>query len=440
MTTFESIIGRHMARHGLLPVDGTIGVALSGGADSCSLLIALHNLGYNVVALHCNFHLRGEESDADEQHCHALASRLTCKIATCDVNVERDRLKGESIEMTCRRTRYDWFETCAKSLNLKAIAIAHNRNDMAETVLLNLMRGTGIKGLRGMPERRGIYVRPMLTINRSEIEQYLLSKGETWQIDSTNATDAYRRNALRNVVIPAMEKYFPDAIDGIIATASAASEANGNLNQLARTMVQLYANDDSLCVSHFHRDDCDLLVRTVAAAMHLTISHDTARSILTDTINRSAEFATTEGITLELHNGILSPVVEPMPDVTIEFDIDKGSTAPYIESHRLDSCDIRRIEKTPFKLYLDGRITGESHHFTLRHPRIGDRMQPFGMKGTRLVSDILKESHIAPSARRNVWLLTCDDAILWIVGLRASNLYRITDSTTNAIILHYNSK
>ena len=201
-------------------------VAFSGGADSTALLAALVEAGYRCRALHCNFHLRGSESDRDEAFSRSMASRLGCEIATVSFDVEaRRRLTGESVEMACRELRYEWFtrmfaEASERGENPACVAVAHHESDNIETFFLNTLRGSGLRGLRAIPPRRDIFMRPLLSVAKADIDAYLSSRNLDFIVDSSNLADTYRRNRVRNIVMPALREAFPDATSGIARTIS----------------------------------------------------------------------------------------------------------------------------------------------------------------------------------------------------------------------------
>ncbi len=181
---------------------------ISGGADSTALLLALKSVGVQLTAIHCNFHLRGEESMRDQRAVEELCRRNDIALRVVDFDVDGYRLsrKGLSVEMACRELRYEKFNEIMREVSADRIAIAHNSDDNVETLLLNLFRGSGVTGLRGMLPDTGILLRPLLGISREEIEEYLVEKGETFVVDSTNLESDYRRNFIRNNVIPMLEE------------------------------------------------------------------------------------------------------------------------------------------------------------------------------------------------------------------------------------------
>ena len=190
-------VERFIDKHALMKQGDKVLVAISGGADSVALLVALRKLGYDCEAIHCNFHLRNEESNRDEQFTKDLCARLgtTLHIAHFDSKAYA-REKGISIEMAAREQRYAAFEEHRVTIGAQCIAVAHHRDDSAETLLLNLTRGTGIKGLRGIQPKNGHIIRPLLCVGREEIIEYLEWRGESYVTDSTNLACDYTRNKI----------------------------------------------------------------------------------------------------------------------------------------------------------------------------------------------------------------------------------------------------
>lgn len=183
-------------------------VGLSGGADSCCLLSLLKEGGFEVEALHCNFHLRGEESFRDRIFSETLCRRLDIPLTVKDFDVEkyRNENKGASIEMACRELRYGWFLQFLKERGADRIAVGHNADDNIETFFLNMLRGSGTKGLKGMEPDTGKIWRPLLSTFRKDILKYLKERDIEFIIDSTNLCIDYRRNYLRNKIIPLIKK------------------------------------------------------------------------------------------------------------------------------------------------------------------------------------------------------------------------------------------
>ena len=191
-------------------------VTCSGGADSIFLLHILNKLGYDCIVAHCNFHLRGEESNRDENFVREYCKKenLTLLVEHFDTTKYATE-KKLSIEMAARELRYNWFENIRKEYNAQAIAVAHHSDDSIETILLNLLRGTGLKGICGIRPKNGYIVRPLLCVNRKEIEEYLQNNDTQYITDSTNLENEYTRNKIRNIVMPILREINPQ-IDSVM--------------------------------------------------------------------------------------------------------------------------------------------------------------------------------------------------------------------------------
>lgn len=208
----------YINQHQLLKKEQPVLVACSGGADSVALLHLLVQMGYNCTALHCNFHLRGEESNRDEQFITTLCQQWHCPILVQHFDTTTYAQQHKlSIEMAARQLRYAWFEEVRQTTNAQAIAVAHHQDDNIETALLNLVRGTGIQGLTGMRPKNGYIVRPLLDCKRSDIEQYLQTHQISYVTDSSNLTTDYTRNKIRLQLIPLLNSINP-SFEGVMAT------------------------------------------------------------------------------------------------------------------------------------------------------------------------------------------------------------------------------
>ena len=246
----------------LLKPDDRVIVGLSGGMDSMTLIDVLLSLGYNCMAVHCNFHLRGEESERDaafvEQWCESA------KVGLVSVDFDTYRYAAEhkiSIEMAARELRYKWFEDIRKEHHADAIAVAHHRDDLAETVLLNLIRGTGIRGLSGISPKNNSIVRPLLGISRDEIEAYVDERKLPFIFDSSNSDDAFVRNFLRLNVIPLLEKINPSVKNAIYRTAQHVGEA--------RKIYDFYVENQKKAIFAGNRINIDKLKTTLSPATML---------------------------------------------------------------------------------------------------------------------------------------------------------------------------
>ncbi|MBQ2025052.1 MAG: tRNA lysidine(34) synthetase TilS [Paludibacteraceae bacterium] len=200
----------YIAQHQLLLPQATVLVACSGGADSVALLHVLMQLGYTCVALHCNFHLRQEESNRDQAFVESLCKTWNCACHVTHFDTQHYAKNHKiGIELAARELRYTWFEEQRQATGAQAIAVAHHQDDNIETSLLHLIRGTGIQGLTGMKPQNGYIIRPFLGITRADIEQYLQDNGTAYVTDSTNLQTDYTRNKIRHQLIPLLQEINP---------------------------------------------------------------------------------------------------------------------------------------------------------------------------------------------------------------------------------------
>lgn len=416
-----------------------IGVALSGGADSVALLTALTRLGLHVTALHCDFSLRGEESDGDRLYCERLARELGVELRQVKFDTHASRLPGESIEMTCRRLRYAWFEEQAREIPLSHIALGHHCEDSIETMLLNLTRGSGPKGLSGIARKRGIYIRPMLGLTRDDIEKYLEESGLKFRTDSTNLANDYRRNALRNVLIPKLYELIPTAMSGMMRTAEAMRHNAAMIETYLEWCAERYCRDGKIDIDAMRRDDIDLsgtLYMLIPEVTGTQAGMEVVEQILSEPGNRSSRlFPAGDGHSLELYGGRLEQYTEE-DNSEYEITLDGDITSPVgISITEVGRDEFEKTRKNADTIWLDGSVLDEPHRFTLRHRRDGDRMRPFGAPGQRLISDIFTDLKMSRSEKNRAMILTIDDRPMWIVGIRASDMYKVTDNSKKIIKL-----
>ncbi len=405
---FEQRVAAYIGSEGLLAPGARVIVGLSGGADSTALLGVLGRLGYECIAVHCNFGLRGEESEADMRHSRALAARFNARFVCVRFNVEAYmREHGCSTEMACRDLRYDFFESRLREFNAEAIAVGHHMEDNVETFFLNLFRGTGIRGLRAMLPRRGHVVRPLLAESREEIEHYVGALGVDYVTDSTNAHNVFKRNRIRNVILPLLEEQFPGAVDAVNRTI-------GNLRADERIIDSAILADDTpleltspavlryrLSAMGFNASQCADIVRSAPGATFLSPSH--RLSVLP---GRRYEIT---GVDATLDRPRLSGRVYPKPE---------------------------RFRPEPGVLYMDAEAMTDAA-WQLRPWQPGDRIRPFGMRGSKPVSDLLAADGVAASSRRQRYVLTRNSDIVWVVGVRASAHFPITENTKQIIEIRH---
>ena len=221
----RDVVRAYIDKYQLLTAGKPVLVGVSGGADSIALLTVLVELGYSCIVGHCNFHLRGEESMRDEHFTETYARKLGLPFVKVDFNTRDYAAEHHlSVEMAARELRYAWFEEMRCVHDAQAIAVAHHRDDNVETVLMNLIRGSGIRGMSGIRPKNGFVIRPLLPVTRQEILQWLAERQLEYVTDSTNLSAAYTRNFIRLRVLPLLETINPSVRTAINRTAEHLAE------------------------------------------------------------------------------------------------------------------------------------------------------------------------------------------------------------------------
>lgn len=449
--------------HKLLRPDGRYIVGLSGGADSVALILILKELGYCVEAVHCNFHLRGKESQRDEDFCIKLCEKNNIKLHLIHFyTAEYAELNKVSIEMAARTQRYDYFETLRKEINADAICIAHHRDDSVETVLLNLVRGTGLRGLMGIRPRNQHILRPLLTCSKSEIEDYLSVKEQPFVTDSSNLVADVKRNKLRLEVIPTLKEINPSFDETIVTMSDNIGEAqkiiNASLENAFHRIVKVENGEvDALLLrlqEGIPSQDLPNLRINIAALIDYVspeyflfyllspygFTSPQIRNIALSSLSESGKEYITDTYTLLFDRKMM---LLSRREKTVPAPLQLSQIGKFSYS---DQCVIEIIEEvvdnnftiptTPNEIVVDKAKV----HFPLILRRIAtaDRFRPFGMKGTKLVSDYLTNIKVdAISKRKQLVLVDGNNEIMWLVSRRSSETYRITKNTTTALRIRF---
>ena len=430
-------VERFIEEHKLLEAGKKVLVALSGGADSVALLIVLNRLGYNCEAIHCNFHLRGDESNRDEQFVNELCQRLGIALHTAHFDTKGyAKEKGISIEMAAREQRYTVFEEHRQATGAQAIAIAHHRDDSAETLLLNLIRGTGIKGLRGIQPKNGYVVRPLLCVGRDEIIEYLKWRGETYVTDSTNLTSDYTRNKIRLEIIPKLGEINPSILTTLAATANRISEAERIYRYAIEDAVRRVRQDNVISVEALKKEIAPTTI------LHEILSPFGFNSAQIEDISQSLDG---EG-SRQFHTAGWSVIKDrERLIITPRTDFEVQETELPIEGCTEIALGTLSIATMAF----DGNIPRQCNiacldaaklnlPLTLRNTRSGDRFAPFGMRGTKLVSDYLTDRKKNIIEKQQQLVVTdATGEIVWLVDERPSARCSISEKTKNIIRLEW---
>lgn len=417
-------------------------VALSGGADSVMLLLCLKQLGYDVEAAHCNFHLRGNESDRDEKFCRALCEEHAVKLHVIHFDtVEFASLHKISIEMAARRLRYSYFEQLRKDIGASSVCVAHHKDDTVETVLMNLIRGTGIHGLTGISMKNGMVVRPLLCVFRNEIEAALGEIGQPYVTDSTNLEADVVRNKIRLNLLPMMRDINPSVSDSIATTARRMVDAAKMFDQAMSDAIKRVSTVESGCERTI---SIDLLMAEAAPEYVLfsilkdyCFTPQQVENIFKTLSSDSGKTFTTQTYELLIDRGqiLLEPLAETSfsPMRILETGLYNYCERIKLRVQTFDAASIA-IERSPNVACLDA--SKALFPLTIRPVVAGDKFYPFGMNGSKLVSDYLTDRKRNLFEKRRQLVITDSmGRIVWLVNERPDNRYRITEHTQTVLRL-----
>ena len=401
-------------------------VALSGGADSVAVLRVLHALGYQCECAHCNFHLRGEESNRDEAFVQQLCQKFDIPLHVTHFDTtDYAHTKRISIEMAARELRYQWFEPLRQSIGASVIAVAHHRDDSVETFLLNLIRGTGINGLKGIAPKNGYVVRPLLQESRENILDYLQHLNQEYVTDSTNLQDEYMRNKIRLNLLPLMKELNPSVSESIAATTERLADAALIYNKEREMAIQrVMKGEKVISISA-------LLDETAPSSLLFELLHpygfnssqikDIYQSLFGQSGRRfhSSQWEVLrdrDSLILHSFSGEETDHVPPTltyetVDITPEFII-------------LRDKHIACLDADKVTLPL-----------TVRKWQAGDKFTPLGMKGKKNVSDYLTDRKFTLFQKEHQYVACQGDKIVWLIGERIDNAYRIDTDSKRALIV-----
>ena len=453
-----SRVSAFMAENRLLPdKDSLIFIGLSGGSDSVALLHILLALDYkHIIATHCNFQLRGEESERDEQFVVELCRKLKIKLKKRRFNTLAYMDKHHlSLEMACRELRYDWWQELIgdegyyQDPDNRFIAVGHHLDDSIETLLMNLMRGTGINGLTGIvPFNQATrVVRPLLSITRRDILDYVSDNNLDFVTDSTNRENDCQRNSIRNRLLPLMEEINPNARKGITTTMQHLQDAQSIVYQhidqkFAEHVKRIFRNGREIQALRtkdmdVHRNDFPSLVREFIISHNIKLHPNTLQQIVEAAITGERKIFQGENYWINNSEEQLLAEQQPLDFSREEFEI--RGTEFYPSTRLLDEFNV--FETTPQQLEslkVDASMTlidadKVKLPLIMRHWREGDRILPFGRTQSKLVSDLMTDAHFSWWQKATNWLVTdARGTILWVYGLRSADNAKI-DKTTKKV-------
>lgn len=431
-------IQQYIIQHQLLSGEKPVVVGISGGADSVALLHILVSLGYKCIAAHCNFNLRGDESFRDEQFTIDFTKRL--QVPLCKISFETNKYAQEnrlSVEMAARELRYRWFEELLNTYDADAVAVAHHRDDSVETLLINLTRGSGITGLTGIKPKNGNVVRPLLCVSREDIYAYIENKGLEYVTDSSNSSDIYTRNFIRLKVIPLLEEINPSVKASLARTANHLYDASLIYNHSIEEARKVIIQNNRLSISALLSFPAPATIlyemlkpygfsRTVCESIFTVLEKDSGKIFYSSThrLLKDRSDLLIDVLSGEDNRAYLINLEDDNVDLPVEL---KPEIVVIKESYQ--------IEKDKKFAYFD--FDKLSFPLVLRHWQEGDWFVPFGMKGKKKISDYFSDKKFSLFDKEKTWLLCSGQDVIWIVGERTDNRYRIEKTTKRVLKLKF---
>jgi len=422
-------------------------IAISGGIDSVVLTHLVYNLHFSISLAHSNFMLRGAESNKDEQFVINLGETLKVPAFTIKFETQKYAIEnGISTQMAARELRYNWFEQLRNQYHLDYILTAHHKEDVIETFLINLTRGTGLDGLTGIPVINGTIVRPLLPFTRNELLVYASKNKIRWQEDQSNSSIKYVRNKIRHKVVPVLKELNPRLLDTFFNTLEHLKGSQQIVNDYVQNIRQkiTIVRDTEI---HF---DIKKLKNLSSAKVYLyellkeygftewddvcdLLDAQTGKQVFSSThrLLKNRDFLIlTEFSTIKENKSYqiaenTSKINEPLK---LKFE-----TIPI-------SSDTKNHQKKVLsELYFDDintiSIDADSVQFplTIRKWRKGDYFYPIGLKGKKKLSKFFKDEKLSLLTKENTWILCSNDAIIWIIGKRLDDRFKVTKTTTKIL-------
>lgn len=408
-------------------------IAVSGGLDSVVLARLCHELELDIALAHCNFNLRATESDADAIFVERLAEDLNAAFHLESFATKTYASANQtSIQLAARELRYQWFAELAEKFDYNFILTAHHLNDVVETFIINLSRGTGLDGLTGIPERNKNIIRPLLTFSRENILALALQKKWSWREDSSNASDTYIRNAIRHNMLPKLEELNSSFLQNFKTTQKNLKQTASLLEDYTQLLVKDLVTETSegyeisvnrllkhknyeailyQLLKDFNFKDWSAICTLLSAQTGKFCSSDTHRIIK----NRDVLLLTT------LASATVPAIIIPKETSYLRF-LDGALSIEPVEA-------MTTMEK--YIIYVDAQLL--LYPLTLRPWKDGDSFRPFGMKGSKKLSDFFKDEKLSLPQKEQSYVLTSNGKIVWVVGWRADDRFKVTTGTKNII-------
>lgn len=438
MTNLSTQFQHYIQRYQLFSSSDTILVAVSGGVDSIVLCHLLQEMSQKFAIAHCNFQLRGEESDKDEKLVQSLAEKYQVPYHVIRFETQSIADKKQiSTQMAARDLRYEWFEQLMTENDYSYLATAHHSNDLLETALFNFTKGTGIAGLRGIKRKKNKVIRPLSFANKKEILKYAKEQELVWREDASNESDKYHRNRIRNRIIPELKKINPS----IEKTYMQNQERFESLELLLKSRTQSILKKFSTVKNDVHKLDMSWMDLKNGGLVILEdilrpygFNLDQCKAIIIALSSYSGKRFTSEQSELIVDRDQL--VITPIEQDKIDLIVHKKDESFAVDGQHFHlelSDQIPEIVADANMAFLDADLI----HFPIkiRNWEEGDRFYPLGMQQQKKISDFMIDAKIPLNLKNKVLLFESNNNIFWVAGYRIDDRYKITESTKRTLII-----
>ncbi|MFB6343258.1 tRNA lysidine(34) synthetase TilS [Saccharicrinis sp. FJH62] len=417
-------------RHELIASSEKVLVGFSGGADSVVLLHLLSELGYTCEAAHVNFRLRGKVSDEDARFCRNFCEQLHIPFYYLEEDTKAYAKKHKlSVEMAAREIRYNWFNKLLETYQLDAIAVAHHKNDQAETILMNLIRGTGITGMRGMLPKNGKIIRPLLCMTRKEVEDYVSIHKLQFRTDATNADTTIRRNLIRHEILPRIEKLNPAFTESVDDLSQRFAESGIIVEEYIRKWKgKNMVDQDRIPIEKLFQSPASLTI-----LYGILSEFGFGASAIQDIYNAwpyqsgSRFLGGAYYILADRDYLLIEPVKQQEQEVGAREVYPENKLDSNLHFEELSINELESIPKEAHIACLD--MDQLTLPLRIRPWRQGDKFRPLGMKGFKKVSDFLIDNKINLAEKESVNVLLSGDNIIWVIGYRIDDRFKTTKNT-----------
>jgi tRNA(Ile)-lysidine synthase len=408
------------------PNDGrSILVAVSGGVDSMVLASMLFEEGFKIGVAHCNYQLRGEDSDSDEELVRNWCAKHSIPFHLKRVETQKlAEQSNSSIQMVAREERYRFFEELMTEHGYVATALAHHANDRVESLIMNVLRGTGFRGLQGTPSKRDNYIRPLLGFTKDEIRTFANENNVPFREDASNSKTDYQRNWIRLRVLPMLQVSDTNAFDKLLQLCQRVELELLNYENWIQERNEEILIENGVSIEKLQQSKAPFTVlKELLEPKGFSSNHIFEVMEILDSESGSEVFSETHRVVKDRNELLIS-------------ELNLKENQPILQFETLNRSAVKSLKTESNVALLDADKIKQSE-FKTRKWQQGDKFKPLGMKGWKLLSDFFINQKLSVPEKEQTWLLTFQDQIVWVIGMRIDDRFKITDSTQKVLRVHY---